>query len=177
MKKQGIQTVRLRQYYSLLTTHYICYLSFKIQLKSTLQYYKVNLNTKLMYTINQLCLIQLHNIYPSYLSCLVRLLSFIGDYDHPPVNLWNCSSLRVWLASLDRSDKKMYPPMNSWTTLQSAERQLKLMFSSSNWIIISLTSQLTFHAYLGKGEIQHYLIVMILAELALWELTFKQNKN
>jgi len=28
-------------------------------------------------------------------------------YDHPPVSLWKSSSLSVWLASLDRIERKM----------------------------------------------------------------------
>jgi len=67
---------------------------------------------------------------------------------HPPVNLWNRSSFNVWLVSLFLIRRKMYPPMNSWTTLQSADKQLKTtFFSSSNWIIICFVSQLMFQAY------------------------------
>ena len=47
----------------------------------------------------------------------------------------------------------MYPPINSWTTLQSADKQLKITFlSSSNWIIICFVSQLTFHAWKIKTK-------------------------
>ena len=67
-------------------------------------------------------------------------------YDQPPVNLWKSSSLRVWLASFDRIERKMYPPINSCTTLQSADRQLNITFSSSNCTIMCFTSQFTFHA-------------------------------
>ena len=41
---------------------------------------------------------------------------------HPPVSLWKSSWLSCWLLSLLLIERKMYPPMNSWITLQSAER-------------------------------------------------------
>ena len=71
-----------------------------------------------------------------------------NNQTHPPVSLWNSSSFKDWLASLLLMDRKMYPPMNSWTTLQSAERQLKMThLSSSNDVIMCLVSQLMFHAW------------------------------
>lgn len=86
-------------------------------------------------------------------SYIIKLINRF--YDHPPVSLWKSSSFRVWLASFDLIDRKMYPPINSCMTLQSAERQLKsILLSSSNWIVISLTSQLTFQACQNRTKIE-----------------------
>ena len=43
---------------------------------------------------------------------------------HPPVSLWNISSLSCWFVSLLRISRKMYPPMNSWTTCSQCYKLL-----------------------------------------------------
>lgn len=66
----------------------------------------------------------------------------------PPVSLWKSSSSSCWLPSLLLIDRKMYPPMNSWTTLQSADKHWNMtFFPSPSWIIMCFVSQLMFHAW------------------------------
>jgi len=68
-------------------------------------------------------------------------------YCQPPVSLWKSSSSSVWFISLLLIDKNIYPPINSWTTLQSADKHLKItLLPSPSWIIICFVSQLTFQA-------------------------------
>lgn len=52
----------------------------------------------------------------------------------PPVSLWKSSSFSVLLCCRERVDMKMYPPMYSCTTLQSAFTQpnAMLMFPSNS---------------------------------------------
>lgn len=54
-------------------------------------------------------------------------------YTQPPVSLWNISSFRDWFLSPARIERKIYPPMNSWTILQSAVRHWKAIGSASNF--------------------------------------------
>jgi len=65
---------------------------------------------------------------------LCKLLLCAQRASWPPVSLWKSSSFSVSLCCRERVDKKMYPPMYSCTTLQSAFTQLNamLMFPSNS---------------------------------------------
>ena len=65
----------------------------------------------------------------------------------PPVSLWNSSSFSAWFLSPDLIDRKMYPPMNSCTTLQTAVTHWKSIFSNSNVTRTCFISQLTLHVF------------------------------
>lgn len=69
----------------------------------------------------------------------------VFNHVRPPVNLWNSSTSRFWFLSCDRIDRKIYPPMNSCTVLQSALSEENWTFPSSKSRITSRTSQLTCH--------------------------------
>lgn len=51
--------------------------------------------------------------------------AYMLSHSWPPVSLWNRSSSSVSFWSFDLVERKMYPPMNSWTTLQSQLKQQK----------------------------------------------------
>lgn len=63
----------------------------------------------------------------SEIFVLCKLLLCAQRASWPPVSLWKSSSFSVSLCCRERVDKKMYPPMYSCTTLQSAFTQLNAM--------------------------------------------------
>ena len=66
----------------------------------------------------------------------------------PPVNFTNMAT-SSWSLSL-RRESQMFPPMNSWRILRSADRHWKTSLSSSWSMRSCLDSQLTFQERMAE---------------------------